>query len=103
MCRYEITVREFGYFCRDMGPDRARKFCENIQAEKSPDNLPVTSVSWYDASEYAAWLTDLDPRHIYRLPTSREWEYAAQAGTNTDYYWSNNPRTACHYANIAVV
>ena len=40
-------------------------------------NHPVTGVSATDAERYCAWLTEKDPRHVYRLPTEAEWELAA--------------------------
>jgi len=37
---------------------------------------PAVQVSWHDASAYAAWLSRKTGRH-YRLPTDREWAWAA--------------------------
>jgi formylglycine-generating enzyme required for sulfatase activity len=52
------------------------------------DDDPVVCVNFYDATAYAAWLSQRTG-HKYRLPTDAEWEYATRGGTTTMYYWGN--------------
>ena len=51
---------------------------------------PVESVSWYDAMEFCAKVTEIERRagrlpegYEYSLPTEAQWEYACRAGTRT--------------------
>lgn len=48
------------------------------------DDLPVEQVSWEDAMELCARLSQATGR-TYRLPSEGEWEYACRAGTTTAF------------------
>jgi formylglycine-generating enzyme required for sulfatase activity len=57
----------------------------NNPSEFKGPNKPVDSVSWDDAEKFLQKLNEMNDGYLYRLPTEAEWEYAARAGTVTDY------------------
>jgi formylglycine-generating enzyme required for sulfatase activity len=64
----------------------------------TPDqNRPVETVSWFDATNYCAQLTQREraagriaTNSVYRLPTEAEWEYACRAWTSTRFSYGDD-------------
>lgn len=61
-------------------------------------NRPVESVTWFDATNYCAVLTQQEraagrirSNSLYRLPTEAEFEYACRAWTSTRFSYGDDP------------
>ena len=63
------------------------------------NSFPVERVSWYDAEEFCARLSNLTGE-TYRLPSEAEWEYACRAGMQkyTKYCFGDNLNKLKDYA-----
>jgi formylglycine-generating enzyme required for sulfatase activity len=81
LSRYEITFDNWD-LCVEAGGCR---FKPDDHGWGRGDH-PVINVSWFDAKEYVAWLSQRTGK-AYRLPSEAEWEYAARGGTQTPFYW----------------
>lgn len=75
--KYEVTVAQYRAYCKETG----------VAMPKNPngswrDNDPISNVSWYEAKDFAEWLSEKTGRR-YNLPTEAQWEYAAKGGKKT--------------------
>jgi formylglycine-generating enzyme required for sulfatase activity len=92
--KYEVTQREF-----------AAVTGRNPSHFTGDSNRPVEKVTFFDASNYCATVTQrerkagrLPARYEYRLPTEAEWEYACRAGSTNLFGFGDDAGVADQYA-----
>jgi formylglycine-generating enzyme required for sulfatase activity len=98
---HQVTITQ-GYWLADtpctqalwmamMDSDNPSRFND---AEESAER-PVENVSWDTVQLFLERLQLLLPEACKAtLPSEAEWEYAVRAGTQTEYFWGDEPNTA---------
>jgi formylglycine-generating enzyme required for sulfatase activity len=90
MSRYVVTQQEW---LEVMGS----KPWVGDQHVRDGGRYPAVNVSWFDAQNYINRLSQTDGDNNYYLPTEAEWEYAARAGTTTDFSFGDDERDMRFY------
>lgn len=92
MSKYEVTQGQW----QSVMDDNPSEFPE------CGKNCPVENISWNMAKEFVEKMNKRNDGFEYRLPSEAEWEYAARAGTTTQFYWGEDLRYSqmCEYANV---
>ncbi len=98
--RHEVTFAQWDACVADGGC----KVYSSDDKGYSPDDegwdrgdRPVINVTWDDVQSFIDWLNGKTGGN-YRLPSEAEWEYAARAGSTTEYSWGDdigNNRANC--------
>jgi serine/threonine protein kinase len=70
--KYEISVGDWSKYCILSGK------CKPIK-DQEKKNDPMTGITLQQAKDYTKWLSERTGK-TYRLPSTPEWEYAANAG-----------------------
>ncbi|WP_008319450.1 formylglycine-generating enzyme family protein [Leptolyngbya sp. PCC 6406] len=90
MAKYPITQAQW----------RGVAAMPQVERQLEPDpsrfkgnDRPVEKVSWLDAVEFCARLSQHTGRD-YRLPSEAEWEYACRAGTTTPFHFGETMTSA---------
>ena len=80
---HEVCVSSFKMDVKEVTQEAFQSVMDNNPSHFPGGDLPVDSVTWMEAKEYCISLGK-------RLPTEAEWEYAARAGTHTNFYWGDD-------------
>ncbi|WP_139786742.1 formylglycine-generating enzyme family protein [Desulfamplus magnetovallimortis] len=103
MAAHEVTNRQFQIFksCPDSNLFTSKSY--NTRSYNTMlltlNDQPALHVSWNDAMAFIKCLNN-QGNGVFRLPTEAEWEYAARAGTTSEWFWGDNAEDACQYANV---
>lgn len=100
---HRVTITKSFYFgIYPVTQDQYKRVMrDNPSVFKNGQN-PVENVSWEDAVEFCARLSELPEEkaagRLYRLPTEAEWEYACRAGSTSKYFFGDDKLCLGEYA-----
>jgi formylglycine-generating enzyme required for sulfatase activity len=99
----EVTNRQY----RAFNPEHDTRYLDETGKDHAvpgyianhPDQ-PVARVTWQDAMQFCAWLSDKTGKTVM-LPTEAQWEWAARAGSDQQFYYGDQDTDFSTFANLA--
>jgi formylglycine-generating enzyme required for sulfatase activity len=83
---HQVTVKPFFMGKYPFTQEQWQAVMGNNPSHFKGAKRPVENVSWQDAVEFCAKLSQKTGKN-YRLPSEAEWEYACRAGTKTPFHF----------------
>ena len=87
---HAVSVKAFAIGKFEVTQDEWLAIMGTRPAQFKGGKHPVEQVTWKLAREFARKLSEKTGKR-YRLPTEAEWEYAARAGTASEFYFGEEP------------
>ena len=103
MSQFEVSNAQYAKFdsTHDSGyHDRQWKDHVNRGYIANNPNQPVIRVNWNQANAYCKWLSEKLGVDV-GLPTEKQWEWAARAGTDRDFWFGGRKSNYGAFENLA--
>ena len=93
-CIHETRRKDYAVFAADVPVGDSVWKTEDMYGVplEDKDNLPVFGVGYEDAVAFCSWLSKKEGK-TYRIPTDREWSYAAGIGHKEKWTKGTTPET----------
>jgi len=87
---HKVTLEAFYMATKEVTRAQYEKVMELKPSIKRLADHPAVHISWDDAKHFVARLNRLEKTNKYALPSEAQWEYAARAGTTTEYSFGDD-------------
>ena len=95
--QHRVQIQSFAIGKYEVTQEQWYAVMGNNPSENKGRTLPVEQVSWDDTQQFISKLNQ-KTGNMYRLPSEAEWEYAARAGTTTEWSFGNDESKLGNYA-----
>jgi formylglycine-generating enzyme required for sulfatase activity len=99
----EITNKQYAAF----DPEHDTRYLDETGKDHSVPgyianhpNQPVARISWREAMAFCRWLSQQSGKKV-TLPTEAQWEWAARAGSDKQFFYGDKDTDFSTWANLA--